>query len=97
MKIPNEVENLLANLEADEEQVRIQDDDTSKAVVHIGRQTFELDAEQCQKIFQDTGTTELFFEALGEPDECSVELHSVEVEADVHEQLEELFDSVDVY
>jgi len=96
MKIPNEIEDWLEGLEANED-VEVKSETHSKATVSYGRKTFELSAEQCQKIFGEAAKTELFFEKLGEPDDANLELDGITVPDEVFELMEELFGDVEVY
>lgn len=96
MKIPSEIEELLEKLEPNED-VQVKSEKRSKATVTYGRTTFQLDAEDCQKVFANAAAAELFFETLGEPDDATLEIDGVEVSDDVFELLEEQFADVEVY
>jgi hypothetical protein len=94
MPKPEELIEFLDNLEPDQEKV--QTVKSSKAIIHVGNEPLVLNAEDCEKIFGSCKLTQKFFKLIGEP-ETLLELHGVEMETEVFDLLEEIFDAVEVY
>jgi hypothetical protein len=91
--VPPAVQSLLEELEESPENVKTKTE--SHVIITQDNQCFELKPAECEKLLQSTSTVEKLFDALGTFNEASIELHGVEIECDVHDLLEELFDNVE--
>ena len=91
-EIPKAIQELLEELEESPEKVKTRRG--SHAIILHDNQRLELSATECEKLLQSSATVERLVEATGDFDVSSIELHDVEVECDVHDALEELFDDV---
>ena len=52
----------------------------------------QLEAEECELLFEDPESVELFYNALNMPEKAALDLHKVEVTDEVKETLQELFE-----
>lgn len=86
------IQKLLEEIEPNSDAVHTSE--SSEAVIN-GNIT--LDREACEKLLQSAETVTRLFDALGSPKNAQIELYSVELENHAFDQLEELFDTVDVY
>lgn len=57
--------------------------------------SFTLTPEECAVVFHSRLTVEQFHEALGYPEEASVEMHELVLTADALEAVERAFSAVD--
>ncbi len=57
--------------------------------------SFTLNREECEFVFHSNQTVRNFHEALGYPDDASVELHDLNVTSDALEAVERCFAAVD--
>ena len=72
----------------------------TKAVLTSDDDSWEFDAEECQKIFQDVTTTKEFFKIVEDelsPEETNLELVQLEVPSDVYDLLEEEVSNLETY
>lgn len=91
---PEEIISFLEEIEPDEDQVKTQRG--SKAVVWVDGDSITLSGLDCQKAFKDAATAEAFYEALGNPEDAQIELHSLDIDGEVFELLESMFSDVEV-
>ncbi len=52
----------------------------------------QLEAEECELLFEDADSVEMFYSAINMPESASLDLHKVEVTYDAREALEGLFE-----
>jgi hypothetical protein len=57
--------------------------------------SFTLTREECECVFHSSQTVRNFHEALGYPDDASVELHDLTISSDALEAVERCFTAVD--
>jgi hypothetical protein len=98
MKKPADIVQLLEDLKDEVHDSSVGTDKTSKAVIHLDpddEKGFTLNAEECRLLLHSEVTVRQLFEALDEPEEASISLHSLDVTQQVQDALERSFMSVD--
>jgi hypothetical protein len=96
MEKPHALVQLIEELDSEEESSVVTIED-SHATVYLADDDkgMRLNRREVELLLHDTNTVRQFFEALDEPEDCSVELCSVRLEQDVQDALERCFVSVD--
>lgn len=89
--IPQDVQDLLADLSPDPD--RVGTIDSSKMVVQLGSRTFELGHEDCERVLQTPASVKQLVDLIG--NRASVELHALDLSGDVMETLERSCASID--
>lgn len=95
MKKPEELTDLLAELREEVDRPSACYETSSKLVVYIGRGTFAIPPQDAVFLLHSPDTVDRFYEALGAPDDCGVELYDFEVDDEVKTALEAVFSTVD--
>jgi hypothetical protein len=97
-RIPKKVASLIEDLDEAAEGGKIESNvkvtPHSSVTVTTDNGSFDLDKEACEKLFQNIETVNRLHEALGNPDYTSLDLYDIELEPEIHEELERLFSNV---
>lgn len=98
MKKPDELIDLLEDLKdsISTPSASIVDRD-AKMSVFIGRGQMNVSAQDSLFILHDEESVLKFYESLGSPDDCAVEIYDIDVTDEVIEALEKSFSTVDVF
>lgn len=99
MKKPDDLIQLLEELEPEIRDSSVEGEKGSKAVIHLEEDEDEsgitLTFKECQLLFHSEATVRQMHEALGSPDEATLSLFDLTLDADVLSTLERTFAAVD--
>jgi hypothetical protein len=95
MKKSAELIELIETLKEDGVPDTVVTEDSSKAVVHRGRQQIEFDGEECKLLFSSVKSVNSFIEAIDPVTNANLELFNLELPDDVQATLEKRFSTVD--
>lgn len=99
MKKPEDLIQLIEDLEAETCDSSVETESGSHAVIHTeytnDAEGIMLSERECKLLFNSESSAEQLFEALGRPGEATITLHSLVLEDDVIEALERNFAAVD--
>lgn len=95
MKKPEELIDLVAELREEISVPSANYETDSKVTVYIGRGQLNLTAQEAVFLLHSPDTVLRFYEAIGSPDDCGIELEGFEVDDDVKTSLESMFSTVD--
>lgn len=99
MKKPDDLIQLLEELEVEITESSVEGEKSSKAVVHLEDDEDEsgitLKFSECQLLLHSEATVRQMHEALGSPDEATVSLFDLTLDNDVLSALERTFSAVD--
>ncbi len=99
MKKPDDLTQLLAELkeEGAETTVACAGDKPGARILFDDENIIDLSKEEALLLFSTPRTVKRLFEALGSPEECSIELSDMTVETNVTDSLEARFMTVDIF
>jgi hypothetical protein len=97
MKRPSELDQLIADLEAEKPRssVAVQPDSKMVLVIEENEARYEFDGREAALLLSSRDAVERIFEALLYPEECFVELHNLEIDREVMDELEGFCSTVD--
>jgi hypothetical protein len=98
MKKPADIVHLIEDLKDEVHDSSVGTDKSSKAVIHLDPEDengFTLNAEECKLLLHSEKTVRQMHEALDEPEEATISLHSLDVTQQVQDALERSFMAVD--
>lgn len=96
MKKTQKLINLIEELEIEDDSVQTIDSSSMTLIEEDGKE-LDFDSEECQKLLQSKDTVEQFYEALGKPENVTLELCMVEVQDSVLDHLTKLFKNVEEF
>ncbi len=100
MRKPQALNDLIEDLEEiglEDDTVKVKPSGKMVVVFEDGK-VLEIESKSNIKHLLSTGeSAENFFKAIGSPEGAILELHAVEVEGEVFDELESHFDDVDAY
>lgn len=101
MKKPAALTALIEELKAENTESTVGTNSQSGAKIFINDEAFEEDdaivltRQECSLLLHSAHTVKTMVEAIGEPEESSIEIHELDLAADVLDVLEKKFVSVD--
>jgi hypothetical protein len=98
MKKPDDLIQLIEDLEAETTDSSVETESNSHAVIHTEHTDgpgINLNEKECKLVFNTEDSAEQLFEALGRPSEATLILCNLVLEDDVTAALERLFTAVD--
>lgn len=99
MKKPDDLIQLIEDLEAETHDSSVETESGSHAVIHTEYSNdaagITLNERECKLVFNTEASAEQLFDALGKPAEATITLHNLILEDDVIEALERNFAAVD--
>lgn len=95
MKKPEELIDLLTELREEIARPSASYESDAKVVVYIGKGQLNITATDAVFLLDSAETVERFYEAIGAPDDCGIELHDFEVDDEVKSALDARFSTVD--
>lgn len=95
MKKPEELIDLLVELRGEIDRPSASYDGTAKLVVYIGRGQLNITAADAVFLLHSEAAVNRFYESIGSPDDCGVELYDFEIEDEVKSALDARFSTVD--
>lgn len=98
MKKPDDLIQLIEDLESETTDSSVETESNSHAVIHTEHTDgpgIALNEKECKLVFNTEDTAEQLFEALGRPAEATIILSNLVLEDDVTAALERLFTAVD--
>ena len=95
MKKPEELIELLDTLRQEVRSSSALAEEDAHMAVYIGKGTLNLDANESALVLHSRSTVKRFFEAIGSPDDTSIEITSIAIDDDVKEALDAVFSTVD--
>ena len=95
MKKPEELIDLLVELRLEIDRPSAIYEGTSRLAVYVGRGQLNITAQDAVFLLHSEDTVNRFYEAIGSPDDCGVELYDIEIEDEVKSALEARFSTVD--
>lgn len=95
MKKPEELNDLLTELREEIDRPSASYETESKVVVWIGRGQLNLTAQEAVFFLHSPDTVARFYEAIGAPDDCGIEIHGFDLDDEVKSALDATFSTVD--
>lgn len=98
MKKPADLVQLIEDLKEEVHDSSVGTDKSSKAILHLDpddERGVALSEADCKLLLHSEDTVRQMHEAIGEPEEASISLHSLDLNQEVQDALERTFMSVD--
>lgn len=95
MKKPEELLELIDELKNSKASPSASYEAGGKVVVYIGKGQLNITASDAVFLLDTEETVSRFYESIGCPDDCGIELHDFEIEEGVKTALDAFFSTVD--
>ncbi|MGV0949178.1 MAG: hypothetical protein ACOYB3_00805 [Azonexus sp.] len=95
MKKPEELFDLLEELREEITRPSASYENGARVAVYIGRGQMNITAADAVFLLDNADTVGRFYEAIGSPDDCGIELYGFDIEEDVKSALDAHFSTVD--
>jgi hypothetical protein len=98
MKNKQAIQQLLENLEPDPSNVTTIRSSRCQCFVNEEDDAVaEFNAEECEKVLQSPESVKDLWDALGKPEDLTIELYGVEIRKDVKKKLEDICEILEEY